>query len=32
MICLKKYKPGFGSNARRGDGDVKIVKFLHVIA
>ena len=32
MIRLKKYKPGFGSNARRGDGDVKIVKFFHVIA
>ena len=30
MICLKKYKPGFGSNARRGDGDVKIVTLLHV--
>ena len=32
MISLKKYKPGLGSNAKRGDGDVEIVKFLHVIA
>ena len=32
MISLNKYKPVLGSNVKRGDGDVNIVKFLHVIA